>query len=339
MMEKQTVTIYDVAREANVSMATVSRVVNGNPNVKPATRKKVLEVIERLDYRPNAVARGLASKRTTTVGVIIPDVSNIFFASLARGIDDVATMYKYNIILANSDENQMKELKVLNTLLSKQVDGLIYMGYVLSDAIRQELKRTRTPVVLAGTVDPEGMFPSVNIDYGEATYHAVKRLLETGSKQIAFVSGPLSDPINGVYRLLGYQRALKEYHIPYDETLIYAVDPTYHAGEALSKSLLDQCVDGIYVSDDLIAVGVLNGLTDRGVLVPERVQIITSNHTLLTQISRPQLTSIKQPLYDIGAVSMRLLTKLMHQEEIEEQTVILPYSMTEKESTRPLNHD
>ena len=97
-MEKQTITIYDVAREANVSMATVSRVVNGNPNVKPATRKKVLEVIDRLDYRPNAVARGLASKKTTTVGVIIPDVSNMFFASLARGIDDVATMYKYNIM-------------------------------------------------------------------------------------------------------------------------------------------------------------------------------------------------------------------------------------------------
>ena len=116
-MEKQTITIYDVAREANVSMATVSRVVNGNPNVKPATRKKVLEVIDRLDYRPNAVARGLASKKTTTVGVIIPDVSNMFFASLARGIDDVATMYKYNIILANSDGNDQKEVNVLNNLL------------------------------------------------------------------------------------------------------------------------------------------------------------------------------------------------------------------------------
>ena len=97
-MEKQTITIYDVAREAAVSMATVSRVVNGNPNVKPATRKKVLEVIDRLDYRPNAVARGLASKKTTTVGVIIPDVTNVYFSSLARGIDDVASMYKYNII-------------------------------------------------------------------------------------------------------------------------------------------------------------------------------------------------------------------------------------------------
>nr|WGD68380.1 LacI family DNA-binding transcriptional regulator [Bacillus velezensis] len=96
------ITIYDVAREANVSMATVSRVVNGNPNVKPTTRKKVLEAIDRLGYRPNAVARGLASKKTTTVGVIIPDISSIFYSELARGIEDIATMYKYNIILSNS---------------------------------------------------------------------------------------------------------------------------------------------------------------------------------------------------------------------------------------------
>ncbi len=104
------VTIYDVAREANVSMATVSRVVNGNPNVKPTTRKKVLEAIDRLGYRPNAVARGLASKKTTTVGVIIPDISNTFYAELARGIEDIATMYKYNIILSNSDQNERERV-------------------------------------------------------------------------------------------------------------------------------------------------------------------------------------------------------------------------------------
>ena len=137
-MEKQTITIYDVAREASVSMATVSRVVNGNPNVKPATRKKVLEVIDRLDYRPNAVARGLASKKTTTVGVIIPDVTNVYFSSLARGIDDVAAMYKYNIILTNSDGNEQKEIQMLNTLLAKQVDGIIFMGNNLTDELRTQ---------------------------------------------------------------------------------------------------------------------------------------------------------------------------------------------------------
>src|SRR5699024_11887702 len=114
---------YDVAREANVSMATVSRVVNGNPNVKPATRKKVLVAIERLGYRPNAVARGLASKKTTTVGAIIPDISSIFFAELERGIEDIATMYKYNTILINADRSEEKELQLIHTEHAEHVDG------------------------------------------------------------------------------------------------------------------------------------------------------------------------------------------------------------------------
>ena len=105
MNTDDTVTIYDVAREAGVSMATVSRVVNGNKNVKENTRKKVLDVIDRLDYRPNAVARGLASKKTTTVGVVIPNITSSYFASLAKGIEDIAEMYKYNIVLASSDED------------------------------------------------------------------------------------------------------------------------------------------------------------------------------------------------------------------------------------------
>ena len=133
MNTDDTVTIYDVAREAGVSMATVSRVVNGNKNVKENTRKKVLEVIDRLDYRPNAVARGLASKKTTTVGVVIPNITNGYFSTLAKGIDDIAEMYKYNIVLANSDEDDDKEVSVVNTLFSKQVDGIIFMGYHLTE--------------------------------------------------------------------------------------------------------------------------------------------------------------------------------------------------------------
>lgn len=153
-----TITIYDVAREANVSMATVSRVVNGNQNVKPATRQKVLTVIERLDYRPNAVARGLASKKTKTVGVIIPDISNVFYAELVRGIEDIATMYRYNIILTNSDQQEEKEVQLLTTLLSKQVDGVVMMSDYISEEMLHEMNRSNVPVVLAGTVEHSNSF-------------------------------------------------------------------------------------------------------------------------------------------------------------------------------------
>lgn len=333
-MDKQTITIYDVAREADVSMATVSRVVNGNPNVKPATRKKVLEVIERLDYRPNAVARGLASKKTTTVGVIIPDVSNMFFASLARGIDDIATMYKYNIILANSDGDNLKEVHVLNNLLAKQVDGIIFMGHHITDEIRGEFSRSKTPVVLAGSIDPDNQVGSVNIDYQAATKEAVQILVKNGHKDIAFVIGALIDPINGHARLGGYKQALEEAGIAYNEGLIFEAPYSFRDGLRLVERLRNSGATAAFISDDELAVGILDGLLDAGVKVPEEFEIITSNNSLLTDVVRPKLTTITQPLYDMGAVAMRLLTKLMNKEEVEQKTIILPFGISEKGSTK-----
>ncbi|MEK0173491.1 catabolite control protein A [Tetragenococcus halophilus] len=333
-MEKQTITIYDVAREANVSMATVSRVVNGNPNVKPATRKKVLDVIDRLDYRPNAVARGLASKKTTTIGVIIPDVSNMFFSSLARGIDDIATMYKYNIILANSDGDSNKEVQVLNNLLAKQVDGIIFMGHRITEEVRGEFSRSKTPVVLAGSIDPDEQVGSVNIDYTKATEEAVSLLAKNGHEKIAFVSGALIDAINGQNRLNGYKEGLKENNLEYNEGMIFEAPYEFKEGLALVDRILNSGATAAYVTDDELAIGVLDGLYDAGVKVPEDFEIITSNNTLLTDVARPRLSSVTQPLYDIGAVATRLLTKLMNKEEIEQKTIVLPSSIMEKGSTK-----
>lgn len=333
-MEKQTITIYDVAREANVSMATVSRVVNGNPNVKPATRKKVLDVIDRLDYRPNAVARGLASKKTTTIGVIIPDVSNMFFSSLARGIDDIATMYKYNIILANSDGDSNKEVQVLNNLLAKQVDGIIFMGHRITEEVRGEFSRSKTPVVLAGSIDPDEQVGSVNIDYTKATEEAVSLLAKNGHEKIAFVSGALIDAINGQNRLNGYKEGLKENNLEYNEGMIFEAPYEFKEGLALVDRILNSGATAAYITDDELAIGVLDGLYDAGVKVPEDFEIITSNNTLLTDVTRPRLSSVTQPLYDIGAVATRLLTKLMNKEEIEQKTIVLPSSIMEKGSTK-----
>ncbi len=179
-----TVTIYDVAREAGVSMATVSRVVNNNPNVKPQTRKKVYEAIERLGYRPNAVARGLASKKTTTVGVVIPDIANANFAEVARGIEDIANMYHYNIILCNADKRKDKEIRVINTLLEKQVDGLLFMGGAVTDEHIQAFKTSNVPIVLCGTKDERGVIPSVDIDHEAAAFDAVTKLIRKGTVRL-----------------------------------------------------------------------------------------------------------------------------------------------------------
>jgi LacI family transcriptional regulator len=330
------VTIYDVAREANVSMATVSRVVNGNPNVKPATRKKVLEVIERLGYRPNAVARGLASKKTTTVGVIIPDISNPFFAELARGIEDIATMYKYNIILSNSDQNMDKELHLLNTMLGKQVDGIVFMGGNISEEHVAEFKRSPAPIVLAGSLEDSEQVPSVNIDYEQATFDAVNTFIEKGHKKIAMVIGPFHEPINKEKKLVGYKKALETAGIPVDEALIVEGDYTYDSGiEAFDKLIeLPEKPTAIYVGSDEMAVGVVHGAQDKGYSVPDDFEVISSDNTRISLMVRPQLTTVIQPLYDIGAVAMRLLTKFMNKEKVSEHTVVLPHRIELRSSTK-----
>jgi len=334
-MDKQTITIYDVARESGVSMATVSRVVNRNPNVKPTTRKKVEEVIDRLGYRPNAVARGLASKKTTTVGVIIPDVTNLYYSALARGMDDIATMYKYNIILTNSDENPEKEISVLNNLLSKQVDGIIFMGTEISETMRTELSRTNTPVVLAGTLDPELEFSNVNIDYEQAMIDSVTHLINNGHKKIGFNFKSYNEPIDGVERLNGYKKALEDASISFDENLLIQSSYSYKDGENVSEKLLEAGATAAIFADDEIAAGTLNAFYDRGGMnIPEDFEIITSNNSKLVEISRPQLSTVVQPLYDIGAVAMRLLTKLMRKEEIDEKSVRLPHHILHNGTTK-----
>lgn len=331
-----TVTIYDVAREANVSMATVSRVVNGNQNVKPATRQKVLAVIERLDYRPNAVARGLASKKTKTVGVIIPDISNVFYAELVRGIEDIATMYRYNIILTNSDQQPQKEVQLLSTLLSKQVDGVVLMSDQLSNELRDEMKRSSIPMVLAGTLDQATDTPSVNIEYHEAAVQAVERLIQNGHQRIAYVTGSLKSSINRLHKLTGYEKALDAADLEVDSDLIVEVENTYEEGIRAFEQLqsLKQPPTAYFAGNDEIAIGILQGAKDANLDVPGDIEIISFEDSKLTRMVRPQLTSIALPLYDIGAVSMRLLTKYMNNEKVEEGTVILPYRLEERQSVK-----
>ena len=330
------ITIYDVAREASVSMATVSRVVNGNPNVKPVTRKKVMDVIDRLGYRPNAVARGLASKKTTTVGLIIPDISNIFFAELVRGIEDIATMYKYNIILSNSDENTEKELHLLNTMLGKQVDGLIFMGSNITKDHITEFKKYPVPIVLAGSIEDSGeKMPPVNIDYEQSAYDSVNFFISNGHTKIALIIGNREELIS-LKKLAGYKKALEEKNIPFKEEYIVEGDFSYDSGiEAANRlSELDEKPTAVLVGADEMAVGVVNAIQDNGFKVPNDLEVISFDNTKLTLMVRPQVTTVVQPLYDIGAVAMRLLTKLMNKEEVEERSVVLPHRIEERNSTK-----
>src|SRR5690606_3478254 len=342
-MEKKrgAVTIYDVAEEAGVSMATVSRVINGSPNVKPATRKKVLEAIRRLGYRPNAVARGLASKRTTTVGVVIPDISSAFFAELTRGIEDIANMYHYNIIICNSDQQKQKELQLSETLLEKQVDGLLFLGSEVTDEHREIFDGALVPVVLAATVDRKGKYPSVSIDQKQAAFDATEALIREGHRAIGLICGPLTDTINAYPRYEGYRDALENHVVSFREDLVRIGYDRYRSGISAMQSLLaaPSPPTAVFVAGDEMAVAAIHAVQDAGKSVPGDVSIIGFDDIPLASQVRPQLSTVSVPMYDIGAVAMRLLTKYMNDEPVENHEVVLPHRLEFRESTRTRGED
>ncbi|TDM46215.1 catabolite control protein A [Macrococcoides goetzii] len=328
-----TVTIYDVAREAKVSMATVSRVVNGNPNVKPATRDRVNEVIKRLNYRPNAVARGLASKKTTTVGVIIPDISNVYYSELARGLEDIATMYKYQTIISNSDNDAQKEQEIFNNLLSKQVDGIIFLGGTLSKETTNIIKTSSVPVVVSGTHDLDASLPAVNIDYVNASKEITEKFVQDGVKKFAFVGGGYSEKAQ-IDILEGMKSVLSANNIKLDDASIYIGQEQYLDGEKAYEAIKSQNPEVIMCISDEQAIGIVHAAQDDGKDIPNELQVISFNNTRLVKMVRPKLSSVMQPLYDIGAVGMRLLTKYMNDEQIEESKVTLPYSIVYRGTTK-----
>ena len=326
-------TIYDVAREAGVSMATVSRVLNDTAVVKEETKKRVLDAIAKLSYRPNAVARGLASKRTKTIGVIVPDVSAGFMAELVRGIEDVARMYSYHIILCNSDGSLSREIDLVGTMWEKQVDGIIFMSPRLQAEHIQTFEDAQLPIVLCRTDDPEKRIPSVNINNRQAAQDAVDFLINKGRTHIAFVGGVGEDGTLTAERRQGYADAMRRHGL--DPAFVFTSREDYATSLVSVRSQLsiDQ-FHAFLAANDEMALAALHACYDLQLKVPEDVMIVGFDNTKLTQMSRPELTTVAQPMYDYGAVAMRFLTKLLNDEPFSTYTVLLPHQILERGSTK-----
>ena len=345
-----TITIYDVAKEAKVSMATVSRVVNNNPNVKEDTRLRVQEVIKKLRYTPNAVARGLASKKTTTIGIILPDIADLSSAEAVSGIESVANMYKYNIILANSCDDKEIEKNIFASFVSKQVDGIIYLGHSLSESSKNYLKDIKIPVVLAGNLGNDSEFYAVNIDYEKAAYDITKEFIEKGSKNISLVIDRYES--QKTQRIIkGYKEALASENVEFKPQYIIDGYRTYKESNRIYKTITNTEADVVITMFDEVALAVMHQALDTGVSIPGNLEIISLENTKLLDMTRPKISSIFQPIFDIGAVSMRILTKIIDiekakrkgeeidEEELEELKIQknemnLPYRIIHRQTTK-----
>jgi len=328
------ITIYDVARKADVSLATVSRVLNNPSRVKEKTRTRVLEVIKELGYRPNAIARGLASRRSTNIGLIVPTLSRASISEMTNGIADIADKYRYSVFLnVTHNENELQTDSWEN-MIASQVDGVLLACDKLAEDQIQRLTDETVPTVLLGFKDRESRVPAVLIDYEVAAYEATKKLIENGNKDIAFLTFE-QDLETIPEKQAGYQKALEEAGL---KPRILKFDDKFETALSQFQAFFEneKAPDAALAIRDSMAVGFMNAGIDAGLDVPNDLEVVGFQNTLYSLMSRPQLSTVTVPTYDIGAVAMRLLTKLMNreEEEVEEEEVILPHSFAWRGSTK-----
>lgn len=327
--------IKDVAREAGVSIATVSRVLNDVDVVNEDTKKKVLEAIKKLGYRPNIVARSLKTQRTKTIGILVPDISNQFYPEIVRGTEDVANIYDYNIMLCNSDSDLEKEKEYLRVLKEKMVDGVLYMSSSLEPEILNLINELELATVLIESRDEKGELPSVTIDNKAAAYDATKHLIDCGNKNIAYIGTHKNAQNAWIMRYFGYEEALKESGLEVKEDFLYFGDLKAQTGyEAVDKILEKGDIDAIFCASDEIAMGAINALREKGISVPEDIDVIGFNDIYVASMFYPRLTTISQPMYDMGSVAMRMLIKVINHKKLDQKHFVLPYILVERDSCK-----
>ncbi len=321
------VTIYDVAGAAKVSLATVSRVLNNPEKVKPETRDRVNKIIKDLGYRANAIARGLASRKSTTVGVLLSDVTRASVAEMLDGILDIAKKYDYTIKLFSFGVNDDLD-DTLRSVISEQVDGVLYLNDELDDS---EIKKivdgfldNMVPVVFCNVITDDENVPVVAIDYEQAAYQITKRMIENGKKKIYFASTARRYSINAK-KELGYQKAMEEANLT--SHIIRTTGDTSKNRPYFKEVLQTEEIDAFIGSRDSIALSFLNVAQEEGFHVPDDIMVAGFQNTKYALLSRPLMTCVNMPVYDLGAVSMRLLTKFMKDESVTEKKILLPHDL------------
>lgn len=311
------ITIKDIADIAGVSKTTVSKVLNNkDQKISEATRQKILNIVKEKNYIPNKMAQSLVTKKTKTIGLIIPDIRNPFFTDIARGAEDKAVREGYNIILCNTDENIEKETRAFNTLTEKMVDGIIFAPSSKTEFNSSEYKISSKPIVLVDKeLNIENLKGVVSLDNEDGTYLEIKHLVGIGHKNILYLSGPLKSEISK-NRLKGYKKALKESNIKFNEDLVIQGEYSFEWGYEVVKNLDKINFTAICAANDLIAIGAIKALKERGIKIPQDISVVGFDDIQTANIIEPQLTTIKQNSYNMGYESASILINNLENNEI-----------------------
>ena len=305
-------TLKHIAERAGVSTATVSYVINNEAGVSPEVRERVLRIVREVRYRPNAVARGLRTKKSGTVSMIVPDITNPFFPGLVRGAEDVLREAGHTLIVGNSDGDVMKEQEYYRIFSARQTEGLLITASISSRAPEylQHHDLSTVPVVFVDRYYRDVRSDTVCADNADGSFQAVRHLLDLGHRRIAIITGPLQ-LVNALLRLEGYKRALTLCHIQIEDALIregrYDAESGFEQTQALLH--LKERPTAIFVSNAPMTFGCLRALRENGVQCPDQVALISFDDAEWFELSKPSVSGVAQDAYQLGAAAGKILAK------------------------------
>lgn len=341
-MNKLRTTIKDIAAKTNLSVTTVSLVLNNKPSkISETTKELVLKTALELKYRPNQLAVGLIKKRTKTIGLIVPDIRNSFFSTLAKGIEDECRKNGWTVILCNTSDKHERDIEYINMLASKSVDGILYCMSADSSLEKFEksyelLNALNIPFIM---LDRSFQMPNcitAKLDHVTGGYIAAKHLLELGHKRIACVTGPNNlDDSN--CRLEGYKKALQEAGIDYDKNIIIEGNYSMDSGITAVEHLIGKNFTAIFAFNDMMAYGVYKGLKAHNLLVPADISVMGYDDIFLSEIMEVPLTTVHQPVGRMGAAAARHLIGIIEDGLKDEAIATFPPKLIVRKSTEFYN--
>jgi LacI family repressor for deo operon, udp, cdd, tsx, nupC, and nupG len=304
--------IKDIARLAKVSHSTVSRALSRSPLVNAATAERIRQIAQQTGYRPSAAARSLVTSRTHTIGVVVTDITDAFAAEVVRGIEDAAAAHDYSILLANSNADADREMRVVQCFEERRVDGIIVTSSRVGSVYAALLSRTAVPIVLLNNQHPSDFLHSVMIANAEASNLATRHLIQLGHKRIAYIGdrfGRQSD----TERFAGYRAALDDADIAFQpEYVVHGDGKAQGGGEAMRKLLcLRRRPTAVFCYNDMTALGAMNAIRERGLNIPRDVSVVGFDDLFFAEYTDPPLTTIRQPMRDMGRRAVETVVGLI----------------------------
>lgn len=330
------VRLKDIARQAGVSLMTVSKALRNEPDVAPATRSRLKALAQQMGYVPDTSARGLRSKMTKLFGLVIPSITDPIFARIAFAVEERAHDMGYDLALAHTLNQSEREEECLRRLLSRHVDGIFIAPvyrFAAEARIYQEIRACGTPVILLGPPAPFcKAFPGAEVDELIASYNVTRHLLQLGHKRIAYLAGPQVAPW-AHDRFEGYRRALREANLEADDKLVFQAGGTIEDGTKAALQMLNEnChATAVQAVNDLVAIGCATTLLKQGLKIPEDMSVAGFGNMLAAEYFRTPLTTVRQPKYRLGVAAVEMMGQLLRGEPV--QTRRIPGELLKREST------